>query len=278
MRILFATDGSNGALAVAGLVNRLNLTGDDEIRVLMALPATEVADGQKRLESTCAALQGSPARVTPTVGRGTAAEVILGQTDEWQPDLIAVGSRGMNAVARLFLGSVAERVVCHAPCPVLVARPLAEALDRVVVGIDGSAASLEAARLVQELPLPPECEILFATAMPLYQVGGTPAGRVPSLAAELNALQTRERQEAQARLDQIAGTLRDAGRRASTEFRERHPGEGLLEIAEERGADLIVVGRQGLSRIERFCMGSVSMNVLRHAVCSVLVVPESRSG
>lgn len=277
MRILYPTDGSEGALAAARLLRGLDLKGDDEIVILTVAGTGDAAEGQQRLDRTAVALQGSPARLSQVLDRGTAAEVVLRRAEELKPDLIALGSRGLNAVTRFLLGSVAERVVCHAPCPVLVARPLNGELDRVVVGIDGSDTALRAARLLRDLPLPSHCEVRLATALPFYQVGGTPAGRVPSLAAELHALQVREKEEARARLEEVAAALREAGRPVSTEFRQRHPAEGLLEIAEEQRADLIVIGRQGLSRIERFCMGSVSMNVLRHAACSVLVVPESRS-
>jgi len=277
MRILYATDGSEGALAAARLLRGLDLKGGDEIVLLTVAGSGEEAEGQYRLERTAAALQSSPARLSQAMDCGTAAEVVLRRTEELNPDLIALGSRGLNAVARFLLGSVAERVVCHAPCPVLVARPLSGDLDRVVVGIDGSDTALRAARFVRELPLPSHCEVLLATALPFYQAGGTPAGRVPSLAAQLHALQVWEKEEARVRLEEVAAAFREVGRPVSTEFRQRHPAEGLLEIAEEQRADLMVIGRQGLSRIERFCMGSVSLNVLRHAGCSVLVVPESRS-
>jgi nucleotide-binding universal stress UspA family protein len=276
MRILYATDGSEGALAAARLVRGLDLKGDDEIVILTVAGSGEEAEGRQRLERTAAALQGSPAHLSQAMDRGTAAEAVLRRAEELNPDLITLGSRGRNAVARFLLGSVAERVVCHAPCPVLVARPLNGELNRVVVGLDGSDTALRAARFLRALPLPSHCEVRLATALPFYQVGATPAGRVPSLAAELQALQVRGKEEALARLEEVAVAFPEAGRPVSTEFRQRHPAEGLLEIAEEQRADLIVIGRQGLSRIERFCMGSVSMNVLRHAGCSVLVVPELR--
>lgn len=277
MQILYATDGSEGALAAARLLNELDLNGDDEIVVLTVTGIGEESEGKQRLERTCAALQGNPARLTQAIGCGSAAEVVLQRAEDLNPNFVALGSRGLNAVARFLLGSVAERVVCHSHCPVLVARPLNGELDRVVVGIDGSDASLQTARLVQQLPLAPQCEVRLVTALPFYKVGGTPAARVPSLAAELQALQVRERDEAQARLEEVAAPFREAGRVVRTEFREQPAAAGVLEVAEEQGADLIALGRQGLSRIDRFCMGSVSMNVLRHAACSVLVVPESRS-
>ena len=49
------------------------------------------------------------------------------------------------------------------------------------------------------------------------------------------------------------------------------PADVLVEEAEKRGADLIVVGRRGLDGAERLVMGSVSSKVARTAGCSVLI-------
>ena len=51
-----------------------------------------------------------------------------------------------------------------------------------------------------------------------------------------------------------------------------HPESEILRIAEEIGADLVVVGSRGLGPLRRALMGSVSESVVRHAHCSVLVV------
>ena len=51
-----------------------------------------------------------------------------------------------------------------------------------------------------------------------------------------------------------------------------HPESEILRIAEEIGADLVVVGSRGLGPLGRVLMGSVSESVVRHAHCSVLVV------
>ena len=53
----------------------------------------------------------------------------------------------------------------------------------------------------------------------------------------------------------------------------RHPVIGLITgVAEEIGADLIVVGSRGLGGLKRALMGSVSESVVRHAHCPVLVM------
>ena len=53
---------------------------------------------------------------------GPPHEVIVDHARDMRADLIVVGSRGLGAVAHALLGSVAEKVVRHAPCPVLVVR------------------------------------------------------------------------------------------------------------------------------------------------------------
>ncbi len=60
--------------------------------------------------------------------------------------------------------------------------------------------------------------------------------------------------------------------RVETLFLEGDPVERVLEAAQERSANLIVVGSRGLSTTGRFFLGSVSDGILHHAKCPVLVV------
>ena len=52
----------------------------------------------------------------------------------------------------------------------------------------------------------------------------------------------------------------------------RRPGPGMVEIAEEVGADLVVVGSRGMTGAKRFLLGSVPGHVAHHAHCDVLIV------
>jgi nucleotide-binding universal stress UspA family protein len=70
----------------------------------------------------------------------------------------------------------------------------------------------------------------------------------------------------------LTGVLAEPGRRVTAEVKSGDPADMLLETVREREADLIVVGARGLSARDRYLMGSVAGNVLRHAPCSVLVV------
>ena len=66
----------------------------------------------------------APARVTERVVRhGPAAEEIIAYAGEMQADLIVMGTHGRTGIVHVLLGSIAEKVVRKAPCPVLTVRP-----------------------------------------------------------------------------------------------------------------------------------------------------------
>lgn len=278
MRILYGTDGSEGAHAGVELLNALLLPPGSEVIALTAAAPEEDEQGARVLAAAQQALAPRGTPVRSVLRYGGAAEEILKAAREEQPDLVVVGSRGLGRVARFFLGSVAEEVVRRAPCPVLVARPLRSGLRAAVLGSDRSDGARHAAAFLMRMPLPSSCEVIAATAVPLLPVGGSVEARVPGLAGELRALQQREREESEEHLQRLAGAFRESGRPARILLREHQPAEGLLEIAAETGADLIVVGRQGLGRVDRILIGSVSSTVLQRAECSVLVVPETVAG
>jgi nucleotide-binding universal stress UspA family protein len=63
--------------------------------------------------------------VTGVCGEGVVVEEILAHLRRHPADLLVVGSRGLSTAKRLLLGSVSTGLVTHAPCPVLVVRPVA---------------------------------------------------------------------------------------------------------------------------------------------------------
>ena len=54
--------------------------------------------------------------------------------------------------------------------------------------------------------------------------------------------------------------------------REGDPADAILDVAEERKADLIIVGNKGMTGAKRFLLGSVPNKVSHHAPCSVLII------
>jgi universal stress protein A len=88
---------------------------------------------QRNLDATIAGNHDDSLQIVATVTRGAnVAHAITEYARDHAIDLIIVGTHGRGAVSRLLMGSVAERVVRSAPCPVLTVR--AHERDFVEVG------------------------------------------------------------------------------------------------------------------------------------------------
>lgn len=86
--------------------------------VLQEIIQDQEASGRKFLARAAAAF--SQSKVETQLREGLPPGEIVAAAKEWQADLIVVGTHGRGGLERLFLGSVAEEVLRHAPCPVLV--------------------------------------------------------------------------------------------------------------------------------------------------------------
>jgi nucleotide-binding universal stress UspA family protein len=284
MHILYATDGSREAEAAGRLLTGLPLTAKDTITILTVLSSGETGpggkgardadpgEGERLLEAARALLSRSAAALRTELRRGHPVQEIRAAAIESHADLLAVGARGASPVEEIPMGSVAERLVRHGSCPVLVARPYSVTLRRVVLGVDDSSASEAAAKWLRDFPLPAACEVRLVAVLPLRDSWLRSHGTPPSsLVDQLKTLADQERARMQERMRDLAGTLRVGGKHTAFEVRSGDPALALLDAAAE-GADLIVVGSHGESESSRFLIGSVSEKVVRHASCSVLVV------
>jgi nucleotide-binding universal stress UspA family protein len=81
------------------------------------------------------------------------------------------------------------------------------------------------------------------------------------------------REDVDAKLEEAKELAEGAGvKEVTLHAREGDPADAILDVAEERGSDLIVVGNKGMSGAKRFLLGSVPNKVSHHAPCSVLIV------
>jgi nucleotide-binding universal stress UspA family protein len=94
--------------AAAGSTETVELLVEDAQRIL--------ADWKAQAEALGAARVGTRFAV------GAPWHEIVAAAESARADLIVIGTRGHTGIAHVLLGSVAERVARHAPCPVLVAR------------------------------------------------------------------------------------------------------------------------------------------------------------
>jgi nucleotide-binding universal stress UspA family protein len=137
-KILLAVDGSEHGLRAARLAGDLARTVKaSELRIVVAYDPIPPYLGEPnlqqaidaRLDEANAILQAAsqavgevPASLRTELIEGPAAEAIIKVATTHQSDVIVMGSRGRSALAGLVLGSTSQKVVSHAPCPVLVVR------------------------------------------------------------------------------------------------------------------------------------------------------------
>jgi nucleotide-binding universal stress UspA family protein len=207
---------------------------------------------------------------------GHPADVICRIAEEKEIDLVVLGCRGRSALVRFFLGSVSQRVAKHASGPTLLVKPPGEPIEDVLVGVDGSEDSKLAVEFLKKFPLPHETRV---TAVHVVHVPPPAFGdargyyETAELGGELERLRTAAEVEGKKILEEAFESLRGSYK-VETVVTAGPPARRLIELARQRRANLVVVGCRGLTGVERFLMGSVSLQVCHHAPCSVLVVRE----
>ena len=141
---------------------------------------------------------------------------------------------------------------------------------RIVVGTDGSQTAAEAVRQAVEL-----AKLSGGTLDLVSAYEPIPQQRLKEEAQEIPgdvAHGVGAREDVNATLDGAAGKAKQEGVETQTHPREGDPADAILDVAEETGADLIVVGNKGMTGAKRFLLGSVPNKVSHHAPCSVMIV------
>jgi nucleotide-binding universal stress UspA family protein len=143
-------------------------------------------------------------------------------------------------------------------------------LDRIVVGTDGSETAGEAVREAVELAKATgaKLEIVSAYEPVSRHRLREEAGEIPGDVAH----SVGPREDVNVILEGASGGAREAGVEVNTHAREGDPADAILDVADETGADLIVVGNKGMTGARRFLLGSVPNNISHHAPCSVYIV------
>jgi nucleotide-binding universal stress UspA family protein len=111
-------------LIVHVLAAVIPMAGDGYIsaRTYDDLVKSAQAQGQRRLNTLVAAAKKAGVQATGLLLEGAASEQIVRAARRRRAGMIVMGTHGRTGLAKLFLGSVAERVVGSAPCPVMTVR------------------------------------------------------------------------------------------------------------------------------------------------------------
>jgi nucleotide-binding universal stress UspA family protein len=139
----------------------------------------------------------------------------------------------------------------------------------IVVGTDGSDTAAEAVRQAIELARAVGARIELVSAYePVTDARLHETLHVPE---DLHWM-INPREDVEATLEAAAREVRAAGIEVEVFARQGDPADAILDVAEERGSDLIVVGNKGMTGAKRFLLGSVPNKVSHHAPCSVLII------
>ena len=256
-----------------------------------ALGALDVADSYEQLGLVAAArVDAAIAALRENVdtdgvyiagheARGPVVQTLLGQASD--ADELIVGRRGLSRLSRIFMGSVSTGVARAATIPVTiipdqerVAQQRDNAADgseldetpRVVVGVDGSEASIAAIQFAADHARRHNLPLHAVTAWQFASTGALPEsqGWIPPI----DDYETHARKI----LDQ---SIRKADVDAPDDRVVRQvlrgtPARAILRAA--AGATHLVLGSRGLGGFERLMLGSVSSQLVEHAPCPVTVV------
>src|SRR5204863_10045047 len=139
----------------------------------------------------------------------------------------------------------------------------------IVVGIDGSDTAREAVRQATVLAHSIGARIELVSAYePVTDARLRESIAVPE---DLHWI-INPREDVEATLEEAAARIREAGVAVEVFARQGDPADAILDVAEERGSDLIVVGNKGMTGAKRFLLGSVPNTVSHHAPSSALII------
>jgi nucleotide-binding universal stress UspA family protein len=279
-KILFPTDFSEQSqVALPHAINMAALEGG-ELHLLYVVvlhgPTSPLMDEFSGEEEARAALDGlktGETRVVHAVRRAIAASpAILDYAAENDVDMIVMGSHGRRGFRRLLLGSVTEEVIRAGRWPVLTIRSSPEAKAHspnyamILAPVDFSAHSELGVKAAADLArrFSGQLSLVHVIDIPIIpEIYGPVAA--PAVDAKRAAAQAGQRLSELA--ERVAPDID-----VQTEVRVGGAAHEILEAAEEREADLIVLPTHGFSGLDRLLMGSVTEAVLRRAECPVLTL------
>jgi nucleotide-binding universal stress UspA family protein len=232
------------------------------------------------LKNLRASLSNEGVAVETRLLEGRPAAVLASAAHEENARLIVMGTHGRGAVAALFLGSVAQGAVMHAPCPVLVVRESLTPFDawvagqrplRVLVGVDRTPASEAALAWVGELRKAGPCEVVLLNEYwppaEYARLGLRGPRELGTADPEVVAVIERE----------LAADLHELAGEGQVTLRIKPSwerlGSALAHEAEAMAADVVIVGTHQPHAWARLKMGSSALSTLQNTSTAVLCVP-----
>lgn len=233
---------------------------------------------RQRVTTACADAATAGVQVDAATSAGEPVHEILTHAETLAADLIVLGTHGLSGFHHLVLGSVTEKVLRRAACPVLTVPPRAPGavsrFTRLLCAVDFSDCSQKAVTFAATLARQAGAtlSLLHVIEWPWHEstppeLPGVPAAQAHAMADYRRYLETGARE----RLAAIGAAAMPEGQ-VVTSVAFGRPYVELLDAAHREGADLIVLGVRGRGALDLGFFGSTANHVVRSATCAVLTV------
>jgi nucleotide-binding universal stress UspA family protein len=232
----------------------------------------------ERIRELAAELRREGARVGVELRRGSPHETIVGSAQESRADLIVMPTHSRAALDRLLYGSVTERVVRTAECPVLTVPPALESMRefsprRVLLAAELSSDDDVVLEAAAEFARAYGSDLVVGHVFTYAHVAADgPEWWWPTLTRDQVA---QAMAESTRRLELIATRAQKLRLRVSTDISQgSNPAREIVRLVEEEDADLVVAGAGGGSLIRQALLGRTAEKLLRACPCPLLTVPQ----
>ncbi|HVC79850.1 MAG TPA: universal stress protein [Chloroflexota bacterium] len=238
-----------------------------------------LTEAQQYLHAVSRQLEAEGLAVRSDLLPGGPAQAILFAAQTHHADLIAMSTHGSSGIEHAFLGSVADAVLRHSECPVLLARasstPLALAAPRrILVPIDGSPLSEAALAYLTSEHLTDSAKVFLLRVVEPPMLSAMPFVS-PVATAELFTRIDEETNEERKRAEAYLTSLGERylqGHEWERRVVVGYASEEIVHQAGALGATFITMATAGRHGFERLLYGSVAGRVLRQAAMPVLLV------
>jgi len=206
------------------------------------------------------------------VDEGNPAARILDRARARNADLIVMGTHGLGGFERFMLGSVAEKTLRKADCPVMTVPPSAQTAakvpyTRLLCPIDFSESSMAAFRFALSIAQEADARLTI-----LHVFEWTPENELLVQRFDTPEFRRLVEQDTRQRLDALVTDDARVWCKPSTVVAHGKPYREILALAEREAADLIVIGVRGRNPLDLVLFGSTTHHVVRRAQCPVLTL------
>jgi len=227
---------------------------------------------ERDLRRVLTARRASDVKIEISLRNGNVVQEILAQAKTSRPDLMVIGSHGRGGIQRLVLGSVAEKVLRLATCPVLTVRRGVRLVRRsrspfatILCPTDFSAAANKAVAYAKRLAQEADAKLILMTAVEWPFGDEVTSGAVAELQKSIAS-------NASDALTRLLPRPASNGPRAQAIVAVGKASAAIVKVARARSVDLIVMGVSGRGALDVAILGSTTHHVIREGAWPVLTV------